>query len=65
MEENLEHNLSASTLSTRVDLGKARMPIHMVGDNDRVFKCVINGNPKMNTAPTLTLRVRRLEKRAV
>eukprot|EP00975_Prorocentrum_lima_P055675 11672027-Prorocentrum_lima.AAC.1 len=49
MEENLETNLSASTFSTRVDVGKTRMPIHVVGDDDGVFKCVINDNPKMNT----------------
>eukprot|EP00975_Prorocentrum_lima_P030494 6394692-Prorocentrum_lima.AAC.1 len=57
MEENLEIHLPASTLATRADMGKTRMPFHTVGDNDGVFKCVINDNPNMNTEPTLTLHV--------
>eukprot|EP00975_Prorocentrum_lima_P068083 12918645-Prorocentrum_lima.AAC.1 len=36
------------------------MPIHVVGDNGGVFKCVIDDNPKMNTEPTLRLHVRAL-----
>eukprot|EP00975_Prorocentrum_lima_P068485 12920973-Prorocentrum_lima.AAC.1 len=60
MEESLETNRSASFLSTRVDVGRMRMPLHVVGDKDGVFKCVINDNPKMNIEPTLTLHVRAL-----
>eukprot|EP00975_Prorocentrum_lima_P030861 6476078-Prorocentrum_lima.AAC.1 len=41
-------------------MGNMRMPIHVVGDNDGVFKCVINDNTTMNTEPTLTLHVRAL-----
>eukprot|EP00975_Prorocentrum_lima_P013605 2891285-Prorocentrum_lima.AAC.1 len=60
MEESLDTNLAAATLSTRVDMGNMRMPIHVAGDNDGVFKCVINDNPNMNTEPPLTLHVRAL-----
>eukprot|EP00975_Prorocentrum_lima_P019795 4165279-Prorocentrum_lima.AAC.1 len=57
MEDNLELNLSASTLPTRVVMGNIRMPIHVVGDNDGVLTCVINDNPNMNIEPTLALHV--------
>eukprot|EP00975_Prorocentrum_lima_P033924 7125285-Prorocentrum_lima.AAC.1 len=60
MEENLETNLSASILLTRVDMGRTIMPILVVGDNDVVFKCVINDNPTMNIEPTLMLHFRAL-----
>eukprot|EP00975_Prorocentrum_lima_P053119 11140053-Prorocentrum_lima.AAC.1 len=46
MEEFLEANLTANQLSERVDNGKLRMPICLVGDNDGCFKCATNGNPK-------------------
>eukprot|EP00975_Prorocentrum_lima_P062453 12885712-Prorocentrum_lima.AAC.1 len=43
-----------------MDNGKTQMPLNVVGDNDGVFKCVINDNPKMSTEPTLIAHVRAL-----
>eukprot|EP00975_Prorocentrum_lima_P063236 12890383-Prorocentrum_lima.AAC.1 len=60
MEENLDLTLSATCLAIGIDNGKFRMPLHVVSDNDGVFKCVIKCNPKMNTKPTLTVHVRAL-----
>eukprot|EP00975_Prorocentrum_lima_P041957 8821061-Prorocentrum_lima.AAC.1 len=60
MEESLDTNLAASVLSTRVDMGRMRMPSHVVGDNHGVFNCAINDDPNMNTETTLTLHVRAL-----
>eukprot|EP00975_Prorocentrum_lima_P070225 12930804-Prorocentrum_lima.AAC.1 len=57
MEENLEANLAANQLSERVDNGKFRMAIHLVGDNDGCFNCASSDNPKMITEPTLTIYV--------
>eukprot|EP00975_Prorocentrum_lima_P057353 12028413-Prorocentrum_lima.AAC.1 len=57
MEENLEANLTANQLSERLDAGKLRMPIYLVGDNDGYFKCATNDNPKISTEPTMTVQI--------
>eukprot|EP00974_Lingulodinium_polyedra_P003781 355845-Lingulodinium_polyedra.AAC.1 len=57
MEENLDSSLTATQLSERLDNGKLRMPIHLVGDNDGCFKCATNDNPKTSTEPTMTVHI--------